>query len=184
MARRAAKRDFPVDQTRRHLEPGPIVLISSAWRGATNIMTLGWHMMLDYAVVGTYIWDANHSFELIRRSKQCVINVPTSDLVDAVIGIGNTRGDRVDKFAAFGLTPVAAARVDAPLVAECYASFECRLADASQIRKRGLFVWDVVAAHVAPTPKQPETLHYRGGGVFMLSGRWIDRRRQFKPQNL
>lgn len=184
MARRAAKRDFPVDQTRRHLEPGPIVLISSAWRGATNIMTLGWHMMLDYAVVGTYIWDANHSFELIRRSKQCVINVPTSDLVDAVIGIGNTRGDRVDKFAAFGLTPVAAARVDAPLVAECYASFECRLADASQIRKRGLFVWDVVAAHVAPTPKQPETLHYRGGGVFMLSGRWIDRRRQFEPQNL
>jgi len=184
MARRAAKRDFPVDQTRRHLEPGPIVLISSAWRGATNIMTLGWHMMLDYAVVGTYIWDANHSFELIRRSKQCVINVPTSDLVDAVIGIGNTRGDRVDKFAAFGLTPVAAARVDAPLVAECYASFECRLADASQIRERGLFVWDVVAAHVAPTPKQPETLHYRGGGVFMLSGRWIDRRRQFEPQNL
>jgi hypothetical protein len=35
------KRDFPVDNMRRYLEPGPIVLVSSAWRGKTNIMTMG-----------------------------------------------------------------------------------------------------------------------------------------------
>lgn len=147
-------------------------------------MTLGWHMLLDWSVVGCYIWDENHSFEMIRRSKQCVINVPTTDLLDEVIGIGNTTGAEVDKFAEFDLTAVDGAKVDAPLIDECYASFECRLADGSQIRKRGLFIWNVVKAHVAVSPRYPRTVHYRGGGVFMLSGRSIDRRRQFKPEML
>ena len=55
------KHEFPVDRTREHLEPGPIVMISSAYKGERNIMTLGWHMMLEYSVVGCYVWDANHS---------------------------------------------------------------------------------------------------------------------------
>jgi len=124
------KKDFPVRKTRRFLEPGPIVLVSSRWKDETNIMTMGWHMMLDYAVFGCYIWDENHSFELIRRSRQCVINVPTFDMLDKVIGIGNSTGADTDKFVRFGLTPVDAAKVDAPLIRECYANFECRLAEA------------------------------------------------------
>jgi flavin reductase (DIM6/NTAB) family NADH-FMN oxidoreductase RutF len=54
------KRDFPLDQIRRYLEPGPIVLVSSAWRGNTNIMTMGWHMMLGFspALFACYIWEA------------------------------------------------------------------------------------------------------------------------------
>jgi aryl-alcohol dehydrogenase-like predicted oxidoreductase len=38
------------------------------------------------------------SFEMIRRSQECVINVPTTDLVNEVIGIGNCSGTQVDKF--------------------------------------------------------------------------------------
>src|SRR5436190_5206658 len=94
------KKDFPVSKIRRLLEPGPIVLVSSAWKGKTNIMTMGWHMMLDFspALFACYIWDDNHSFEMIRRSKQCVINLPTTDLVNEAVGIGNYPGDTVDKF--------------------------------------------------------------------------------------
>jgi len=180
------KRDFPVDEVRRYLEPGPIVLVSSAWKGETNIMTMGWHMMMGFspALFGCYIWDANHSFEMIRRSKQCVINLPTTDLLNKVIGIGNCSGAEVDKFEKFGLTPVAGAKVDAPLIKECYANFECRLYDGSQISKRSLFIWEVVKAHVATSPKYPETVHYRGDGVFMISGRNISRRRQFNAKYL
>src|SRR5687767_2504886 len=127
--KRYRKRDFPLDQIRRYLEPGPIVLVSSAWKGETDIMTMGWHMMLGFepALFACYIWDENRSFGLIRRSKQCVINLPTADLVDTVVGIGNSSGAQVDKFAEFGLTPVRGSRVDAPLIRECYANFECRL---------------------------------------------------------
>ena len=123
------KRDFPLDQIRRYLEPGPIVLVSSAWRDKTNIMTLGWHMMLGFspALFACYIWEANHGFEMLRRSKECVINLPTIDLVNEVVGIGNCTGDTIDKFEEFGLTPVPSSEVAAPLIHECYANFRCRL---------------------------------------------------------
>ncbi|HYM87019.1 MAG TPA: flavin reductase, partial [Pseudoxanthomonas sp.] len=85
------KHDFPVAEIRRFLEPGPIVLVSSAFKGERDIMTMGWHMMMGFepALFACYIWEENHSFELIRRSRQCVINLPTVDLVDTVVAIGN-----------------------------------------------------------------------------------------------
>ncbi|MCC4591452.1 flavin reductase family protein [Xanthomonas sacchari] len=184
--RRYPKLDFPTQDVRRFLEPGPVVLVSSAWKQQRDVMTLGWHMVLEFSpsLLACCISNANHSFALLRRSKQCVINLPTADLVDTVVGIGNTSGADLDKFAHFGLTAVPATHVAAPLIAECYASFECRLHDGSQIGKHGLFVWEVVKAHVAASPKRPRTLHYRGDGRFMLSGAEISRRRLFKPEML
>jgi flavin reductase (DIM6/NTAB) family NADH-FMN oxidoreductase RutF len=178
------KKPFPVDKVRRFLEPGPVVLLSSAHKAERDIMTLGWHMMLDYTRVGCFIWDQNHSHSVIRRSKQCVINLPTADLVNTVIDIGNTHGPLPDKFTQFHLTPLPATKISAPLIAECYANFECQLIDTSLINKYSLFVFEVVKAHVATTPKYPTTLHYRGDGVFMISGSNKSYRKRFKPVNL
>jgi flavin reductase (DIM6/NTAB) family NADH-FMN oxidoreductase RutF len=180
------KKDFPVGQIRRYLEPGPIVLVSSHWKGQDNIMTMGWHMVMAFepSRIGCYIWNANHSYQMIRRSRECVINIPTADLVDQVIAIGNSSGNQIDKFAKFKLTPAPAEQVRAPLIAECYASFECKLVDTNLLRKYGLFVLEVVKAHVPTTPKYPQTLHYRGDGVFMVSGRNVSFRKKFLPQNL
>lgn len=180
------KRDFPLSEIRRFLEPGPVVLVSSAWRGEFNIMTMGWHMMMQFfpALFGCYIWEGNHSFEMIRRSKECVINLPTTDLVNEVVGIGNCTGSEVDKFKEFKLTAVPATNVGAPLIKECYANFECKLAEGRLISQYGLFIWEVVKAHVAVSPKIPETVHYRGDGIFMVSGQSINLRRKFKEQNL
>jgi flavin reductase (DIM6/NTAB) family NADH-FMN oxidoreductase RutF len=119
---------------------------------------------------------------MLVRSKQCVINLPTADLLEQVIGIGNCSGADTDKFALFGLTPDKADQVAAPLIAECYASFECRLADAHPNPNHPLFVWEVVRAHVAKTPKLPKTLHYRGDGQYMISGREISTRQRFPNQ--
>ena len=184
--RRYKKKNFPVTKIRRFLEPGPVVLVSSAFKGERNIMTMGWHMMMGFspALVGCFIWDQNHSFGLIRRSRQCVINVPTFDMVSTVIGVGNCSGSDTDKFEKFGLTPVAASKVAAPLIAECYASFECKLVDTSLINRYGLFVFEVVKAHVASSPRYPTTVHYRGDGVFMVSGRSVSYRSRFKRVNL
>jgi flavin reductase (DIM6/NTAB) family NADH-FMN oxidoreductase RutF len=182
-----AKKDFPVGNIRRFLEPGPIVLVSSAWRRKTNIMTMGWHMIMEFepSLIGCYIWSENHSFEMIRKSRQCVINIPTADLAAKVVGIGNTSGADVDKFAKFKLTAVPGKEVDAPLIGECYANFECRLVDSSLIRKYSLFVLEVVKAHLATSPEYPRTIHYRGDGVFMISGTNTSRyRKLFKRQNL
>ena len=180
------KKNFPLTKVRRFLEPGPVVLVTSAHKGERNVMTLGWHMMLGFspALVGCFIWDQNHSFSLIRRSRQCVINVPTVDMVETVIAVGNSHGPGTDKFWEFGLTPTPAWKVAAPLIAECYASFECELVDTSMIRKYSLFIFEVVKAHVATSPKYPTTIHYRGDGVFMVAGRSVSYRSRFKRVNL
>ena len=181
------KTDFPVANVRRFLEPGPIVLVSSAHGNQTNIMTMGWHMVMEFqpSQVGCIISSANHSFEMIRKSRQCVINIPTEEIAATVVKIGNSSGREIDKFDAFGLTAAPGTRVRAPLIAECYANFECQLTDASQVRKYNMFIFEVVKAHVATSPKYPKTIHYRGDGEFMISGANTSRyRRLFKPQML
>jgi flavin reductase (DIM6/NTAB) family NADH-FMN oxidoreductase RutF len=183
MAHRSKKGDFPVNEVRRYLEPGPIVLVSSRFQDRTNIMTLGWHTVLEFSpsLVGLMISAGNHSFRMIRDSRECVINLPTTALTDTVVGIGNTSGAQTDKFGKFGLTAEDASRVDAPLIRECHASFECRLHDGALVERYNFFIFEVVKAHVAASPKHPETLHYTGNGVFMVSGKVISRRSQFRP---
>ncbi len=186
MAKLPKKTDFPVSHVRRYLEPGPIVLVSSKRRGATNIMTLGWQTVMEFspALVGLMISSGNHSHRMIRESGECVINLPTTALTDTVVGIGNTSGGDIDKFAHFGLTAQEADEVDAPLIGECHASFECRLHDDALVAKYNFFIFEVVKAHVAASPKHPETLHYTGDGLFMVSGKTISRRSQFRPEML
>jgi flavin reductase (DIM6/NTAB) family NADH-FMN oxidoreductase RutF len=178
------KHDYPVSDIRRFLEPGPIVLVSSAHRTETNIMTMGWHMVMEFtpSTLGCIIAAGNHSHDLIRKSRQCVINVPTVELAETVVKIGNCSGSEVDKFAEFNLTATPATYVRAPLIAECFASFECQLADAALVGKYNMFIFEVVKAHVARSPRLPKTIHYRGDGAFMLSGAETTRyRKWFRP---
>jgi flavin reductase (DIM6/NTAB) family NADH-FMN oxidoreductase RutF len=175
------KKDFPVSNIRQLLEPGPVVLVSSAWKGKNNIMTMGWHTVMEFspALIGCVIADNNVSFEMIRKSRECVINVPTADLVDKVVGIGNCSGDEVDKFEQFGLTPVPGAKVAAPSIRECFANLECRIADARLVKVYNFFILEVLKAQVASAPKYPRTLHYRGEGTFITSGDVINKRQKF-----
>lgn len=151
---------------RRYLEPGPVVLVSSRSGDETDIMTMGWHTMMEFmpSLVGCVISEGNHSFELIRKSGECVINVPTVALIDIVVKIGSTTGAEIDKFQEFGLTAGKGSKVKAPLIAECHVNFECRLHDDALVDRYNFFIFEVVKAHVAPRPKHPETLHYLGDG--------------------
>lgn len=169
------KKDFPVHEIRRFLEPGPVVLVSSAWKGKNNIMTMGWYTVMEFSpsLIGCIISSENHSFNMIKKSKECVINIPTQDMARKVVGIGNCNGDRVNKFNKFKLTAIQGSKIDAPLIQECYANFECQIFDTTLVKKYNFFILNVIKAHVACSPKYPSTLHFRGNGVFMLSGRSI-----------
>ena len=180
------KSDFPVSRVRRYLEPGPIVLVSSKWKGKTNIMTLGWHTVLEFSpsLVGLMISAGNHSFQMIRNSRECVINLPTTALTDTVVKIGNSSGREIDKFEEFSLTAEVASEVEAPLIGECHANLECRLFEDALVDRYNFFIFEVVKAHVAASPKHPETLHYTGDGVFMIAGKIISRQSLFRPEML
>lgn len=147
---------------------------------------MGWHTVMEFtpALVGCIISSINHSFEMVRQSRECVINIPTTKLLDTVVRIGNTSGAEMDKFSEFKLTAEKASKVKAPLIGECFANFECVLEDDHLVDKYNFFIWKVVKAHVAPSPKYPRTLHYTGDGVFMLSGKTVSRRKLFLPEML
>lgn len=179
----AEKLDLPVNRARVFLEPGPVLLVTSCHEGMRNVMTIGWHMVLEFtpSLVGCMISAGNHSFEMIRRSRQCVLNMPTLDMLDTVVAIGNCSGRDNDKFAEFGLGTQAADNVNAPLLDACHANFECRLADDRMVEDYNLFLFEIVKAHVSPRPKHPKTLHYAGDGLFVVAGKTVSRRSHFRP---
>lgn len=184
------KKNFPVSEVRRFLEPGPVILVSSTCMGKQDIMALGWHMIMgeELTLIGCYIRDQNYSYELIKKSKECVINIPTVSMAETVVKIGNCSGDEIDKFDKFRLSSVEGDIVRAPLIQECYANIECKLVDSSLIKKYNLFIFEAVKAHVAITSdakKNPKTIHYRGHGKFMLSGKTTNKyKKLFKSDYL
>ena len=98
--------------------------------------------------------------------------------------IGNTSGADIDKFAEFNLTAQEADEVDAPLIQQCYANFECCLYDDVLVERYNFFIFEVVKAHVATSPEHPETIHYTGKGEFMVSGKTMNLSALFRPEML
>lgn len=177
-----ARKSFPLSKVYGLLEPGPVVLLTTALAGRSNIMTLSWHTMLDFEppLVGCVISDRNHSFTLLQASNECVINIPSVEIAEKVVGCGNTSGVNIDKFERFGLTPDPAAQVEAPLIRECFANLECRVADTGMVAKYCLFVLDVVAAWIDPAVKNPRTIHHLGCGNFLVGGEKIKLKSKMK----
>src|SRR4030042_714452 len=111
-----AKRSLPLSRVYRLLEPGPVVLVTTARKGRANIMTMSWHTMMDFEppIVGCVISNRNHSFDILKATKECVINIPTLELAEKVVGCGNSSGRNVDKCKVFGLQPGTASGVKTP----------------------------------------------------------------------
>ena len=154
------------------IEPGPVVLLTTARGGKANVMTMSWHMMLEFEppLIGCVVAGANHSFAALRASRECVIAIPARRLAPKVVRIGNCSGRDTDKFEAFGLTPVKASRVAPPLIAECCANLECRVSDTAMVRKYNLFVLECVQAWIDPAQRNPKTIHHHGYGKFVADG--------------
>jgi flavin reductase (DIM6/NTAB) family NADH-FMN oxidoreductase RutF len=169
------RRTLPLSEVYRLLEPGPVVLLTTARDGRANVMTMSWHTMIDFAppIVGCVVSNRNFTFNILKATKECVINIPTVELAGKAVGCGNTSGRDIDKFKTFGLTTAAASKVNAPLINECYANLECRIVDARMAAKYNFFILEVIKAWIDPSRKQPRTIHHRGKGVFMVAGKTI-----------
>lgn len=171
-----SKKPLPLSEVYRLLEPGPVVLLTTAdKKTGPNVMTMSWHTMIDFEppIVGCVVSNRNYTFNILRKTGECVINIPTAVLAKKVVGCGNKSGSRIDKFRMFGLTPAAASRVGAPLIDECYASLECRVIDTRMVNKYNLFILEVLAAWIDRAKKDPKTLHHRGRGAFMVAGKTL-----------
>ena len=169
------KRSLPLGKVYGLLEPGPVVMVTTAKKGRANIMSMSWYTMMEFEppLIGCIVSNRNASFETLRTTGECVINIPAAEMAEEVVKCGNTSGQKVDKFSVTGLTPAAASLVQPPLIGECWANLECRVVDRKLVSKYNFFVLEVVKAWIAPSAKPPRTLHHRGKGAFMVAGKEI-----------
>ncbi len=168
-------KDLPLAKVYQLLEPGPVVLLTTAQAGRRNVMTMSWHMMVDFTppLLACIVSSGDHSFTALHETRECVIAIPARDLAEKVVAVGNCSGRDVDKFQTIGLTPRPGREVAAPLVEECFANLECRVVDTHLVNKYNLFVLQVVAAHHDPGQPHPRTIHHRGFGEFAVDGEII-----------
>jgi len=168
-------KDMPLAKAYQLLEPGPVVLLTTAAGGKANVMTMSWHMMVDFEppLVACVVSTGDHSFAALRKSKECVIAIPSVEIADLVVKIGNCSGRDVDKFAAFGLAAKKAERVAAALLPQCFANLECRVVETRLVDKYNLFILEVVKAWIDPKRRNAKTIHHRGYGTFVVDGEVI-----------
>jgi flavin reductase (DIM6/NTAB) family NADH-FMN oxidoreductase RutF len=154
------------------IEPGPVVLLTTAHKGRANVMAMSWHMMVEFTPprMACIVSNANYSFAALRATKECVIAIPARKLAAKVVQVGNVSGRDIDKFTKFGLTPALAKRVKPPLVEECFANLECKVIDTRMVEKYCLFILEVVQAWIDPKQKRPKTIHHHGYGTFVMDG--------------
>lgn len=160
------------------MEPSPIVLVTTAHNGKSNIMTMGFHMMVQHEppLIGAVIGPWDYSFKALKATHQCVIAIPGADLVEKVVDIGNCSGEDTDKFSKFRLSAKPAQHVDAPLIEQCIANIECNVVDTRLVSQYNLFILEAVKAWINPDRKEQRTLHHQGNGIFKIDGRTIDLR--------
>jgi len=73
------KKPLPLSYVYRLLEPGPVVLLTTAGVKRPNIMTMSWHMMIDFEppLIGCVVSNRDYTFDILRKTKECVSNIPT-----------------------------------------------------------------------------------------------------------
>lgn len=169
-------RELKLEKAFTLIESGPVVLVTTNDGTRNNIMTISWTMVVDFTpVFALTTGEWNYSWAALRRTRQCVVAIPTVDMIDKVVGIGTCTGAETDKFARFRLTPVRASRVKAPLIKECLANIECKVVDI--VKKHNIVVLEGLAAHIDPARKERRMLHAVGDGRFIADGRRFDRRK-------
>ena len=169
------KKVLPLAKVYQLLEPGPVVMVTTSRKGKPNVMAMSWHMMVDFVppIVAFVMGEEDYSFDILKETKECVINIPTVELAEKVVGVGNTTGAKVDKCKKFDLKQEPASLVGAPLLTECYANFECKVIDMNMAPNYNIFILEVVKAWIATSKKRKRTLHHCGNGVFVVDGKVI-----------
>jgi len=136
----------------RPIYPSPAALVTSVDPdGKPNILTLAEVFNISIrkpVIIGVAIRPATYSHKLISQTREYVVNLPRASMRVQVDACGSVSGrSGMDKFEAFGLTPVAAAEVRPPLVAECPVNIECKVVGIQTIGDHDLFLGEVLAVH-------------------------------------
>lgn len=132
--------------------PLPAVMVScGADSQEYNIITIAWTgtICTDPPMCYISVRPSRHSYEIIRKNREFVINLTTSPLARHTDWCGVKSGRDYDKFKETGLTPVQGDIVKAPLIAESPVNIECVVTEIKELGVHHMFIAEVVAVHAS-----------------------------------
>ncbi|MSP22320.1 MAG: hypothetical protein EXR66_04790 [Dehalococcoidia bacterium] len=177
----------PVTYASRVLMGGPVVLVTTAFRGQQNVMPLAWHAPLSSnpPLIGISVEQSRYSVDMISHSQEFALNFPTWPLLHHVQYLGAMSGGNIDKFEATQLETFNAARITAPLIEGCAAWIECEVQQMIPMGDHVLFVGLPVAVQVDPQafderwlvgPEEKRPLHFLGANQYAHLNRVMEAR--------
>ncbi|MCW4015491.1 MAG: flavin reductase family protein [Candidatus Bathyarchaeota archaeon] len=133
------------------LFPCPVVLVTCIdSTGKPNIITLAWAgtVCSEPPMIGLGVRPTRYSHKLITNSKEFVVNIPATKIIQETDYCGITSGKDIDKFSETKLTPEKADNVKAPLIRECPVNIECVLKKTVSLGTHDLFIGETVQVHI------------------------------------
>lgn len=133
------------------LNPVPAVMVSvSDGNGKNNIITVAWAgtICTNPPMLSISVRPERYSYEMIKSTKEFVVNLTTKDLVRACDYCGVTSGRDVDKFEKMKLTPIKLPNVSVPGIKESPVNIECRVKKIEELGSHTMFIADVVGVTV------------------------------------
>ena len=133
------------------LAPVPAVLISCGDMEKSNILTVAWTGIINSDPAKTYISirKERYSYNIIKNTKEFVINLTTKDLVFATDFCGVRSGKNIDKFKEMKLSKQPGNEVKVPLIGESPINIECRVTDIVELGSHDMFISDILCVDVA-----------------------------------
>ena len=177
------KIEIAPERSTRLLSSGNLIMVSSAYKDKTNIITLAWKTPLSHQppLVGVSIAGSHFSSELIEKSEEFVVNIPDLGILKKAVYCGSVSGRDVDKFKQTKLTALKGNRLSkTPLIAECIGNLECRLRDIREFGDHKLFVGEVIYAQAEENlfsqtwdVDKVKLIYHLGGSFFTGSDKMI-----------
>ena len=172
---------------RRLLGGGPVVLVSTAWRGNYNVMPAVFvtPLSFDPPLIGLAVHPSRHTHDMIRYSQEFALNVPSRELLHHCQYLGSVSGRDLNKLELTKLPVFSSRKVEAPLLEGCVGYIECGVEDAMTTGDHTFFVGKVVAVQVVEEAfaetwllddDELKPLHYLGLNRYSMLGERLEAR--------
>jgi flavin reductase (DIM6/NTAB) family NADH-FMN oxidoreductase RutF len=143
-----SKIDLDLSRATRLLQPGPVALVTTKYKGKANVFVAAWvtPVSANPPQVALAVFPAIYSHALIQKSGAFTLNIPPRPLAEKVKKVGDVSGEVTDKFLSIGLTPYEGRQLSAPLIAECIGHLECGVTDTQHVGDHTVYFAEIVAA--------------------------------------
>lgn len=174
------RRNLEEIDARRLLSGGPVLLVTSSYRGRHNVIPVAYAMVLSIVppLVGIALHPSRFSFDMIKKTEEFAINIPTRELLHHVQYLGSLTGADFDKLELTALPNFRARKLDTILLEGCVGWIECSLKDTIELGDHFLFVSQVVAVQaddeafnehwLLDSGNDNKPLHYLGGNFYSI----------------